>query len=69
MRVIGFDAISFAEQEGMTLNKDADHIDEARTGLGIAEAEAIATLNPNLIWLEVLDSVYYGEQRNMESER
>jgi hypothetical protein len=69
MKVTGFDAISFAEQEGMTLNKDADHIDEARTGLSIAEAEAIATLNPNLIWLEVLDNVYYGEQRNMEPER
>ena len=27
MTLIGFDAIQFAEQEGLTLNKIADHID------------------------------------------
>ena len=69
MRLTGFDAINYAEQEGLTLNKDADRIDEGRTGLTVAEAEAIATEDPNLIWLEVPEMEYYGEQRNMEPGR
>ncbi len=69
MRLTGFQAISFAELEGLRLNKQADAIDEARTGLTVAEAEAIASEDPSLIWLEVPDEVYYGEQTNMEPER
>jgi hypothetical protein len=69
MRLTGFQAIDYAEQEGMTLNKSADRIDEARTGLSVAEAEAIAAEDPNLIWIEVPEMEYYGEQRNMEPER
>lgn len=65
----GFGAIEYAEKEGMRLNKDADRIDEGRSGLTVAEAEALATEEPDLIWLEVPDSEYYGEQRNMEPER
>jgi hypothetical protein len=51
------------------LNKHADNIDEAATGLTIAEAAAIATDDPELIWLEVADEEYYGEPRNMEPGR
>jgi hypothetical protein len=69
MRLTGFQAIDYAEQEGMTLNKLPDRIDEGRSGLSIAEAEGIAAESPELIWLEVPDSEYYGEQRNMEPER
>ncbi len=69
MRLTGFDAITFAEQEGLTLNKKADSVDEAATGLTIAEAEAIAAEDPDLIWLEVTDEEYYGEPRNMEPGR
>jgi hypothetical protein len=69
MRLIGFDAIEFAEREGFTLNKSADRIDEEMSGLTIAEAEAIATDRPELIWLEVPAEEYYGERRNMEPER
>jgi hypothetical protein len=68
MRLTGFEAIEFAEREGLTLNKAADHIDDAVEGLTIAEAEAIATDRPDLIWLEVTSDEYY-EPRNMEPER
>jgi hypothetical protein len=65
MRLTGFDAIEYAEKEGLKLNKKADHIDEARSGLTIAEAEAIATDDPESIWLNVPDGEYYGEPKNM----
>jgi hypothetical protein len=69
MRITGFDAIAFAEQEGLTLNKDADSIDGAAEGLTIAEAEAIAVDRPELIWIDVSEDEYFGEPRNMEPER
>lgn len=69
MKLKGFSAISYAEQEGYTLNKAADHIDGERAGLSIAEAEAIASESPELIWLEVPDDKYYGEPTNMEPGR
>jgi len=47
MRLTGFDAITFAEREGLTLNKDADRVDEAATELTVAEA--IASEDPDLI--------------------
>jgi hypothetical protein len=49
MRLTGFDAIAFAELEGLSLNKEADAIDEARSGLTVAEAEAIAAEDPRLV--------------------
>jgi hypothetical protein len=66
MRLTGFEAIEYAEQEGLALNKEADSIDDAVEGLTIAEAEAIAVDRPDLIWLEVPADEYYGERRNME---
>jgi hypothetical protein len=69
MRLTGFQAIDYAEQEGLTLNKAADRIDEGRTGLTVAEAQAIASEDPNLIWIEVPEMEYYGQQRNMEPGR
>ncbi len=69
MKLTGFDAISYAEREGLSLNKSADPIDDARTGLSVAEAEAIATEDASLIWVEVPDSEYFGEDRNMEPGR
>jgi hypothetical protein len=69
MRLTGFDAIEYAEVEGLTLNKAADAIDEGRSGLTVAAAEAIAAEDPELIWLEVPDEEYYGEQMNMEPGR
>jgi hypothetical protein len=69
MRLTGFDAISYAEREGLSLNKSADPIDDARTGLSVAEAEAVASEDAHLIWVEVPDTQYYGEERNMEPGR
>lgn len=69
MRLKGFRAIEYAEKAGLPLNKAPDNIDEGRAGLTIAEAEAIASEEPDTIWLEVADEIYFGEQRNMEPER
>jgi hypothetical protein len=69
MRLTGFDAIEFAEKEGLTLNKHPDSIQGPHQGLSIAEAEAIATEDASLIWLEVDEHEYYGERTNMEPER
>ena len=66
MRLTGFDAIEYAEKEGLTLHKAADSIDDAAEGLTIAEAGAIADEDPDLIWLEIPEDEYYGEPRNME---
>jgi hypothetical protein len=69
MRLTGFEAIEYAEKEGLRLNKHPDSISGPRIGLSIAEAEAIASEDPGLIWLDVPDEQYYGEQRNFEPER
>jgi len=69
MKLTGFEAIEFAEKEGFPLNKAADSIDEEAHNLTIAEAEAIATEDPDLIWLVVPDEEYFGERKNMEPER
>jgi len=69
MRLTGFDAISYAEREGLLLHKAGDRIDPARSDLSVAEAEAIASEDPNLIWVEVPDAEYNGEIRNMEPGR
>jgi hypothetical protein len=69
MRLTGFAAIEYAEKEGLRLHKAPDVIDPPRDGLTIAEAEAIAAEDPDLIWLEVSENDYYGEPKNMEPER
>jgi len=66
MRLTGFDAIEYAEKEGLTLHKAANGIDGGADGLSVAEAEAIADDDPELIWLEVPENEYYGERRNMQ---
>lgn len=68
MRLKGFAAIAYAEREGRTLNKAADRIDDGRENLTVAEAEAIASEDPDLIWLHVPDNDYY-EEKNMEPGR
>ena len=59
MRLTGFDAIEFAEKQGPTLNKHPDSTTGPRLGLSIAEAEAIAVDDPELIWLDVADEDYF----------
>ena len=68
MRLTGFEAITFAEREGLTLCKLADTIDEAQTGLSVAEAEAIAVESPELIYVDVTRAEYQ-QPRNILPER
>ena len=49
----GIEAIEIAEEAGATLNKHADPVEDARTGLSIDEAREIAQEDPSLIWVEV----------------
>ena len=69
MRLSGFAAIEYAEKESLKLNKHPDAIDGPRIGLSVAEAEAIAAEDPELIWMDVADDDYYGEQKNLEPDR
>lgn len=67
-RLRGFEAIEFAEKEGLALNKAADAIDGPAHGLSVAEAEAIASDNPELIWVDVAEGDY-GVRKNMRPGR
>lgn len=69
MRLTGFAAIEYAEKEGLRLHKAGDRIDDARDGLTVAEAEAIASDDPELIWIDVPEGEYYGERTNMQPDR
>jgi len=69
MRLTGFPAIEYAEKEGLTLNKHPSGAEGPRIGLTVAQAEAIASEDESLIWLDVADADYYGEQTNFEPER
>jgi hypothetical protein len=60
MRLKGFAAIEFAEKQGLRLNKLAGPTNETREGLSVAEAEAIASEDEDLIYLDVPDEVYYN---------
>ena len=68
MRLTGFEAITFAEREGLTLSKLEDRVDEAQEGLSVAEAEAIALDSPELIYLDIT-SEEYERPRNVLPER
>ena len=69
MRLSGFSAIEYAEKQGLTLNKHPDSIQGPHSGLTIAEAEAIAEEDPELIWLDVGQDEYYGQPSSFEPER
>ncbi len=69
MRLKGFDAIEYAEREGLLLNKAPDAIDEGATDMTPAEAGAIAVDRPELIWVDVPDEEYYAGPRSMEPGR
>lgn len=53
-RLTAHDAIEYAAAHGLTLRKYADPTEDAREGLSIEEARAIATEDPSLIYLDVL---------------
>jgi hypothetical protein len=58
MRLTGFHAIEYAEKHGLRLTRKADRADEYQTGLSVAEAEAIADEDEDLIFLDVPDEEY-----------
>jgi len=58
MRLTGFAAIEYAEKHGYRLTRKADRTDGPREGLTVAEAEAIADEDKDLIFLDVPDAEY-----------
>lgn len=61
MRLHGYIAIEFAAVNDLPLNKYTDPMEDSREGLTVAEAKAVASEDPDLIWLEspllVLDAI------------
>ena len=53
MKLTGLAAIEAAEANGLTLNKYNDPIEDARTGLDIAEARKVAGEAPSLVYIHV----------------
>jgi len=68
-RLTGFDAIEFAERQGLTLNKHPDRVQGPRQGLTVAEAEAIADDDPALIYLDVDEDDSYQGSTDFVPER
>ena len=57
----GEEAIHYAEEHHLLLNKNADESGEAREGLSVAEARRIQEAHPGLIWIETHVGVNPGE--------
>ena len=55
--ITGHAAIDHAARQGLTLNKYADPIEEARAGLTVEEAEEVAKEDASLIWIKVTDPI------------
>lgn len=51
MKLNGYEAINYAETNGLTLNKYNDPIEDARQGLTPEEARKIANQDPSLIYI------------------
>lgn len=58
MRLTGFAAIEFAEKHNLRLMKAEDPVDGPAEGLTVPEAEAIATDDESLIYLDVPEEQY-----------
>lgn len=70
MRLKGFGAIEYAEKHGLGLKKRPDDIDGPVENLTIAEAEAIADDDEDLIYLDVRDEDYHeGPPSGLEPAR
>jgi hypothetical protein len=70
LRLKGFEAIEYAEQRGLLLNKHPDSITGPRVDLSVAEATGIAEDDEDLIWLDVDAEEYYsGEASSYEPGR
>jgi hypothetical protein len=58
MRLTGYTAIEFAEKHNLTLSKHGDAVDDPATGLTVAEAEAIAEDDEELVYLDLPEAEY-----------
>jgi len=58
MRLTGFAAIEYAEKHNLRLSKRSDRLDRPAEGLTVPEAEALATEDEGLIYLDVPDDEY-----------
>lgn len=58
MRLTGYTAIEYAEKHNLTLSKHGDAVDDPATGLTVAEAEAIAEEDEELVYLDVPEAEY-----------
>jgi hypothetical protein len=58
MRLTGYAAIEFAEKHNLTLSKHGDAVDDPAHNLSVAEAEAVAEDDEELIFLDVPDAEY-----------
>lgn len=61
MRLTGYAAIEFAEKHNLRLSKRGDRINESAGRLTVPEAEAIASEDEQLIYLDVPEADYYEE--------
>jgi hypothetical protein len=52
MRLEGHEAIEYAEAHGLTLSKYSDPTEDARDGLTLDEARAVAREDPMLVYME-----------------
>lgn len=50
-RITGYDAIEYAREHGLPVQKYADPIEDARE-VTVGEAEKIAAEDPSLLWVE-----------------
>jgi hypothetical protein len=55
--LIGYEAINYAEANGLTLNKYNDPIEDAREGLSVDEARKVAAEDPALIYIPLAAEV------------
>ena len=58
MRLTGYPAIEYAETHNLLLSRRGDRIDQSTSGLTVAEAEAIADEDEELIYLDVPDEEF-----------
>jgi hypothetical protein len=58
MRLTGYAAIEYAEKHNLPLSKHGDAVDDPATGLTVAEAEAIAEDDEDLVYLDVPEEEY-----------
>lgn len=56
-KLVGWDAIRWATENGRRLQKYTDPIEEARSDISVADAASVAMFDPSLIWVEVPETL------------